>query len=111
MDCHWKAWTPATTVEKARRVGEPLLERIGGDRTSLQIEPYPKTNGHVLSFVVRVDQRTWADAVLAVLSTAQSVGHGWGISGAIEEELDLTANRVSAVGISMLSCRIKRVDS
>jgi len=89
MDSDWKAWTPATTHGKAVRVGRPLLEKLGADETSLLIEPYPKTNGHVLSFMVRFENLAWPEAVLALLSTAQSVGYGWTILGQIDEELDL----------------------
>lgn len=106
MDSYWKAWTTATTHEKALRVGRPLLEKLGGEETSLRIEPYPKTNGHILSFTVRFANLAWPDAVLALLSAAQSVGHGWTIRGRIDEELDLSTNGVSVAGVSMLSCRI-----
>ena len=110
MDVRWKAWTPATTEEKAGRIAGPLLEKVRGDVASLRIEPYPKTNGHVLAFTSRLEIATWADAVVALLSLTRSVGHGWTIHGGIENDLDLTTNRVSLVGVSMLSCRLVRDD-
>ena len=108
MESRWKAWTPATTREKALRVAAPLVEKLGGDDSSLTIEPYPKTNGHVMSFTVRFEDGPWAEVILAVLRRAQSVGYGWGISGRVDEELAMLTNNISLVGISMVTCRIAR---
>lgn len=108
MESRWKAWTPATTREKAQRVARPLLEKLGGDTASLQIEPYPKTNGHVVYFTVRIEAGTWAEAVLAALRKAQSVGHGWSFGGSLDHELHTSTDHVSLTGISMLTCWLKR---
>ena len=108
MEVRWKAWTPATTPDKARRVVAPLLEKLGGDESSLQIEPYPKTNGHVMSFKTRIEDRPWAEVVLALLRSAQSVGHGWGFGGNLDHELQLSTNHVSSTGITLLDCWVRR---
>lgn len=108
MDSHWKAWTPATTPLKARRVGRRLVAMLEADESSLQIEPYPKTHGHVLMFTAQFEQPTWAEAVIAVLRRARGAGYGWSIGGPIDHELHLHTNHISSVGITMLTCRLKR---
>ncbi len=108
MDGHWKAWTTATTSEKALRVGRRLLATLGIKDAALHVEPYPKTNGHVLSFAVNVREESWSNAVVALISTAQSVGRGWQLFGRIDEELEMMTNESSVGGVDMLSCRIAR---
>jgi UDP-N-acetylmuramyl pentapeptide synthase len=108
MDCRWKAWTTATTPEKALRVGRRLLETLRVKDPALQIEPYPKTNGHVVSFTVNVGEESWANAVVAVISAAQTVGAGWQVHGRIAEELEIISNKPSVGGLTMLSCTITR---
>src|SRR6266568_4842634 len=108
MDCHWKAWTTATTSDKALRVGRRLLETLGVTDAALHVEPYPKTNGHVLSFTVNVGEESWANAVVAVISNAQSVGRGWQLFGSIDEQLEIISNEASVGGFTMLSCTITR---
>jgi hypothetical protein len=106
MDCDWKAWTTATTSEKALRVGRRLLAALGIEDAALHVEPYPKTNGHVLSFTVNVREEGWSNAVVALISSAQSVGRGWQLFGRINEELEMMTNESSVGGVDMLSCRI-----
>jgi hypothetical protein len=108
MSCFWKAWTTATTPEKALGVGRRLLDALGVADAELQVVPYPKTDGHVLSFVVNTSDQAWAETVYAVLSAAQAVGRAWQVLGSIEDELEILSNEPSVGGLTMLTCSVTR---
>ena len=109
MDCNWKAWTTAITAHKALRVGQRLLKALGATNVSVHVQPYPKTNGHVLSFSMNVGRQPWVNGVVTVISIAQKVAGGWQLFGNISEELEMISKRSTVTGVNMLSCSITRV--
>ena len=108
MTSSWKLWATAATPEKARRVLRDVLRRMSAEAADVQVEPYPKIDGHVVRFSIELVEVDYADAVVAVLALGQRVGRGWTLSGFIGEELDMSTDSVSVTGAAMLSALLLR---
>ncbi len=74
----------------------------------LKVEPYLH-KGCVATCEFTLSQKRWEDVVIEALKFAQKFGYGWGISGKIERELDLTTTRFShGSGVTMVHIHIKQ---
>ncbi|MBV9927872.1 MAG: hypothetical protein JOZ96_22825 [Acidobacteria bacterium] len=102
MNSLWKMWVDARTEEKALKLCERVLERMGRDASDKRAEPYPKTGGFVVSFAVGLEHAEWNDAVVEVIALGQRVAHGWALSGSIEDDPDGWSNRTSVAGVESI---------
>lgn len=53
--------------------------------------------GFEASIVTHLDDGPWPSVVLRAIEVAQSFGKGWGIGGAVQDEIDLVASEGFAV--------------
>lgn len=60
------------------------------------LAPYFK-GGFEANIVAHLDDGPWPSVVLRAMEVAQSFGKGWGIGGAVQDEIDLTASGGFAV--------------
>lgn len=100
---HWRVFTDTKKPEAARRLVAKLQARIDRNCGQMIVDDSHK-GGHVVKFDIEHEFDDWIATVYDVLSCAQKMGHGWSISGFIDEELDLIANGASISGIKMVSC-------
>ena len=56
-----------------------------------RLAPYFK-GGFEANIVAHLDNGPWPSVVLSAIEVAQSFGKGWEIAGAIQEEINLSAN-------------------
>jgi hypothetical protein len=79
-----------TTSEKSARV---VLARLQGlfDFDLLTLAPYHK-GGFEANLTAKSSGQKWQAVVLGVIELAQSFGSGWGISGSIQDEIELVAS-------------------
>jgi hypothetical protein len=56
------------------------------------LAPYYK-GGFEANIVAHLDAGPWPSIVLGAIEIAQSFGNGWGIGGAVQDEIDLTASK------------------
>jgi hypothetical protein len=61
-----------------------------------RLAPYFK-GGFEADIVARLDDGPWPNVVLRAIEVAQSFGKGWGIGGAVQDEIDLSASGGFAV--------------
>ena len=100
---HWRISTDTKKTEAAHRLATKLQTRIARDVREINVDDYHK-GGHVVTFDIEHKFDDWAATVYDVISCAQQMGHGWSISGFIDEELDLATTGTLIGGIKMVSC-------
>jgi hypothetical protein len=76
-------WTEARTEVKALRVFERFRLNLDREVPDRSIEPYPKIAGHVVSFWIELESRSWNDAIVEAIALGQRVGYQWTLSGDI----------------------------
>lgn len=76
----------------------------------LSLEKYPK-GGTSAQLAMDLPPISWASTVLHCLQLAQSLGQGWTISGAIENEVDLCTNELRVSGVEWAHLWISRANS
>ena len=100
---HWRIFTDTKKPDSARRLALKLQAQGGHEFHELKVDDYHK-GGHVVTFDIGHEFDDWAAVAYDVISCAQQMGHGWSISGFIEEELELISTGTSIAGIKMVSC-------
>jgi len=100
---HWRIFTDTKKPESACRLVAKLQARTDRNFGELNVNDYHK-GGHVVTFDIDHEFDDWPTTVYDVIACAQLIGHGWSISGFIDEEMDLIANGTSISGIKMVSC-------
>ncbi len=106
MQSIWKLWVTAKTEQTARRIYTRVTGRIAYPATLLTIEPYPKTEGFVVTFQVTLASQTWNDAVVEVIALGQRVAYGWFMTGSITDDPSATTNQISVAGVTMAEWRL-----
>ena len=104
---HWRIFTDTKRTDGAHRLTLKLQAHVDRNFSKIKIEDYHK-GGHVVTFDISHESDDWMTTVYEVISIAQQMGHGWSISGFIDEVLDLTSTCTSIVGIKMVSCSCPR---
>ena len=100
---HWRIFADTKRTDGAQRLTSKLQTQADRDFCEIKIEDYHK-GGHVVTFDIFHEGDDWKTAVYDVIRCAQHMGHGWSISGFIEEEFDLVSTGSSIAGIKMVSC-------
>jgi hypothetical protein len=103
MQCFWTVFVDAKTPEKAAGIASKLEEFADTTIHETSIHSYQK-GGHEIRFWINYNRSDWTNMVFDVILTAQRLGHGWIIAGAVNEELSLTSTNPRTQGISMLTC-------
>lgn len=104
----WKIWVNARTEEKALKLCDRILVRMEQDAAEKSAEPYPKTGGFVVSFVTELGGGRWNDAVIEAISLGQRVGHGWVLTGSVEDDPGGWSNRTSVSGVESIEWTLRR---
>jgi hypothetical protein len=104
----WNMWVEAKTKDKALKLCQSLLERMGKDATGKEAEPYPKTGGFVVSFATEIEDGQWNDVVVEAIALGQRVGSGWILSGDIYDDPSGWSNETKISGIRSLQWALKR---
>jgi hypothetical protein len=74
------------------------------------LAPYFK-GGFEANIVAHLDNGPWPSIVLRAIEVAQSFGKGWGIAGAVQDEIDLSASEGFAIpGIQFAWITARRND-
>jgi hypothetical protein len=60
------------------------------------LAPYYK-GGFEANIIAYLDDGPWPSVVLRAIEVAQSFGNGWGIGGAVQEEINLSASEGFAI--------------
>lgn len=100
---HWRIFTDTNRTEGAQRLTSKLQSRADRDFCKITIEDYHK-GGHAVTFDIFHEVDDWKSAVYDVIQCAQQVGHGWAISGFIDEEFELVSTGSSIAGIKLITC-------
>jgi hypothetical protein len=98
----WRMWVGARTEEKALKLCDQLLERMGKETSEKVAEPDPKTGGFMVSFVTGLEHERWNDAVVEAIALGQRVGHGWALSGSIDDDPRGWSGRTSITGVDSI---------
>src|ERR1044072_1011888 len=98
----WKMWVDARTEEKAVKLCDRVLEGMGKDTTEKVVEPYPKTNGFVVSFATSLESERWTDLGVEAIALGQRVGHGWVLSGSIHYAPHGGSSRTNIAGVESI---------
>jgi len=104
---HWRIITDTKKPDSARRLALKLRALGGREFKEINVADYIK-GGHIVTFDIGHDFSDWTAVAIDVISCAQQMGHGWSISGFIEEELELFSTGTSVAGIKMVSCYCPR---
>ena len=102
MHLVWKIWVDAKTEKKSLRLCARIRERMGREASDMRVEPYPKTGGFVVGFVVGLESTRWNDAVVEAIALGQRVGYGWVIAGSVRDEPSGCSDRVSISGVQSM---------
>lgn len=108
MRLSWKMWVSAKTEEKALKLCERILVRMEKDAHEKSVEPYPKTGGFVVSFTTELLDVRWNDAVVEAISLGQRVGHGWALSGSVEDDPAGWSNTTNVSGVEAIRWSLSR---
>jgi len=104
----WRVVTDARSEKAASIVANRVLKALDLSGTTVEVAPYPKTDGHVFSFRMSVESPTWAEAVFSMLGQMERLGHQWVRMGAIERSLEMTSDRSTISGVGWMSCVLER---
>lgn len=104
----WKMWVDARTEEKALKLCDRILKRMEKDSSERRAEPYPKTGGYVVSFTTDLEHARWNDAVVEAIALGQRVGHGWTLSGSVEDNVSGWSNRTNIAGVESIEWSLIR---
>ncbi|HEX8299563.1 MAG TPA: hypothetical protein VF594_10435 [Rubricoccaceae bacterium] len=104
----WRVWTSTKTEEKARLVLHRLLSDFPTEPLGLVVEPYPKTDGHRLTFSTASAAERWSDLISEALTLAEVVGHEWQLTGSAASDLGGWSNKPSAAGAVSVSWEAER---
>ena len=107
MELHWRLFTSCTSREAALRVAARLFEQASPDVSNLRAESHHK-GGFMVSASSSHLAQSWPELVVLALTSAQSVGHGWVLSGSIAEELDAWSNHSAVSGVSSIHVQAVR---
>ena len=105
---HWRVWTRTGTEGKARLVLQRLLAGTRAEPVDLTVTPYPKTEGHELTFTTSSDATRWADLVLEALCLGDELGREWRLVGQAAEDLSGWSNKPRASGAVSLRWQVDR---
>lgn len=108
MQLNWKMWVSAKTVEKALKLCDRILGRMEKDATEKSVEPDPKTGGFVVSFTTELVSVRWNDAVVEAITLGQRVGHGWALSGGVEDDPSGWSDRTNVSGVEAIEWSLRR---
>lgn len=101
-------WVDAKTEEKALKLCDRVLQRMERAATEKSVEPYPKTGVYVVSFVIGLEHARWNDAVVETIALGQRVGHGWALSGSVEDDPGGWSNRTNVAGVESITWNLMR---
>jgi hypothetical protein len=101
-------WVDAKTEEKALKLCDRILKRMGRDASAKGVEPYPKTGGFVVSFAIGLEHARWNDAVIEAIALGQRVGDGWALSGSIGDDPRGWSNRTNIAGVESIEWTLVR---
>ncbi|MDB5033586.1 MAG: hypothetical protein JWQ98_827 [Chlorobi bacterium] len=104
----WKIWVNAGTPKKALKLCDAILQRMDAVVLEKMIEPYPKINGFMIMFSVRIESGTWNDAVVEAIDLGQRVGHGWLLGGFVYENANGWCNRPSVSGVVCMEWNLSK---
>jgi hypothetical protein len=107
----WRMWVDAGTEAKALKLCDRVLERMERSASGIRVEPYPKTGGFVVSFAVALEHARWNDAVVEAIALGQRVGHGWVLSGWIEDGPAASSNVTNVAGVKSIQWMFERGDA
>jgi hypothetical protein len=100
---HWRVFTDTKKREVAEHLTAKLQSRVGRTFQDIVVYDYHK-GGHVVTFNIEHDFDQWQGVAYDVIACAQQLGHGWSLSGFIDEELELISTGISVAGIAMATC-------
>jgi len=100
---HWRIFTDTKKSEAAGSLATKLQANIDRNFREINVDDYHE-GGHVVTFDIEHEFDDWPATVYDVISCAQRIGHGWSISGSVDEEFDLIATGSPISGIKMVSC-------
>jgi hypothetical protein len=103
VECLIRFFVSAKRRDAAERVAARTMEIAELTATASEWRPYEKIGGWVGTFRWFVDRPDdeWPLTVFDLLAVAQRIGHGWTMSGRIEEGLDLSTDRPAGRGAGM----------
>lgn len=107
MELSWRFFTDCTSQEAAIKVAARIFEQAGLGVSTLHAESYHKGGFMVSTCSIHVAQ-SWPEFVVLALTSAQSTGRGWVLSGSIEEELDAWSNHSVVSGVSSIHIQADR---
>jgi len=103
----WRVFTETSDSEAARLLISRLQESANCEFLSVAINDYHK-GGHVATFDVGHDVRSWQAAVYAIITCAQMMGRSCSVAGLIEEEIDLVIADTTISGVELVTCQCFR---
>lgn len=97
----WKVWCDAASDRAARKTLDRVVSRMGVTPTDVAMGPYDE-GGFVISFQLAHGSCTWAEHVVDLIRLGQRVGHGWCLSGSVDQDPEGTSNECGVPGVAMI---------
>jgi hypothetical protein len=94
----------------AERIAARFLKMAGVVSQRAEWLPYEKIGGWRGTFRWNIDrhERDWSTIVCDSIATAQQIGHGWTITGSIDQGLELSTNKPRGAGVTMITFEVTR---
>lgn len=98
---HWRIRTNARTEKNARVIANRAAKNMGVSpfKVSFSIDA---DRGHVITMVLEHAPTDWANFIYDVMLCAQSLGHGWFLTGGIDSDPGATTEHSRLPGVSFI---------
>ena len=103
-----KIWVNAKNEDNAIKLLERLEEKLGKKLFEINVEPYTKINGFVISSTLFAETNNWNDSVVETIALAQKIGNWCSINGRINEEFLIGSNKTNISGIESFDLMISK---
>jgi hypothetical protein len=103
----WKIWTRSSKEKNSMEVFRRLLKKMDRQAEIISIEPYPKINGYVIQFSIKIESDSWNDQIIEAFLIGQRVASGGALTGNVIDDPGGWSSDVSDSGVHSITWSLR----